>query len=253
MPLAVVAARGRPVTAASDRRVEVVAPIAALLPEGGLRRGTTVAVGSGPVPGATSLAVALVAGASAGGAWCAMVAMADLGLVAAAGMGVALDRLALVPDPGGQWPVVVAALLESAEIVVVRPPGRVRPADAGRLGARARERGSILVVLDPAGPRAGTWPEATDLRLVVTGSRWSGLGDGHGHLVAREVEVAVTGRRAAARERRGRLLLPGLSGAVEAAPLSGAPVSAAPVVGAPVSGARVSGAPVSAAPAARAG
>ncbi|HET9690863.1 MAG TPA: hypothetical protein VFP61_06900 [Acidimicrobiales bacterium] len=226
-PLSVVAARARPVTAAADRVLAVTPPLGALLPDGGVRRGSTVTVGRGTGVGATSLALALAAGASAAGGWCAAVALADLGLVAAAGLGVALERLALVPDPGAQWPVVTAALLESVDVVVVRPPGRVRDGDARRLTARARERGAVLVVLGPVGARAGAWPEAADLHLAVTDVTWQGLEQGHGHLVGRVAEVAVTGRRGAVRERRGRLLLPGATGAVEAAP--GAPPVAAPV------------------------
>lgn len=219
--LAVLAAKGQPVGAAATRLIEVGAGLAELLPEGGLRRGSTVAVGAGPVPGATSLTLALLSAASTAGAWCAAVAMPDLGLVAAAEMGVDLERLALVPHPGEQWPVVVAALLESADVVVVRPPGRVRPGDARRLVARARERGAVLVPLDPVGRRAGSWPEAPDVRLEVTGSTWSGLGVGHGYLQGRAVEVTVTGRRAAGRARSGWLRLPA-AGAVT-------PPAAAPV------------------------
>lgn len=216
MQLTVVATRTRPVTAAAERLLPVVAPLAGLLPDRALRRGSTVAVaGGGAGAAATSLAVALAAGPSAAGGWAAAVALPDLGLVAAAAMGVALERLALVPEPGAQWPVVVAALLESVDVVLVRPPGRVRPGDAHRLMARARERGAVLVVLDPAGRRAGVWP-ATDLRLAAEAVAWRGLGQGYGHLAARQVEVVVDGRRGAARARRGTVLLPGPSGAVEA-------------------------------------
>jgi hypothetical protein len=178
------------------------------------------------------LAVALAAGPSAAGGWAAAVALPDLGLVAAAAMGVALERLALVPHPGEQWPVVVAALLESVDVVLVRPPGRVRAGDARRLAARVRERGAVLVVLDPVGRRAGAWPEAPDLRLAADAVAWRGLGRGHGHLAARQVEVVVDGRRGAAQARRGTVLLPGPSGAVEA--LGGE--AAAPRVAAPASG-----------------
>ena len=43
--------------------------------------------------------------------------------VAAAEAGVALDRLALVPHPGPDWPTVVAALLDGVDIVVAAAPG----------------------------------------------------------------------------------------------------------------------------------
>ena len=101
-----------------------------------------------------------------------MVGVPSLGAETAAGLGVDLDRLALVPFPGTSWLEVVAALIEAVDIVVVRPPPRVFDADARRLAARVRQRGAVLVVL-------GQWP-GCELRLTVTGSQWTGLGAGHG-------------------------------------------------------------------------
>ena len=54
----------------------VVAPLARLLPAGGLRRGTTVAVAAGPA--ATSLLWAVLVEASAGGAWVGVVGRPDV-------------------------------------------------------------------------------------------------------------------------------------------------------------------------------
>ncbi len=221
--LAVLAARSAPAVPAADRLLKVSPVLAELLPERGLRRGSTVAVTTGRAPGATSLTLSLLAPASVAGAWCAVVGLPDLGLVAAAEIGVVLERLALVPDPGEQWPVVTAALLESVDIVVLRPTGKVRAGDARRLTARARERGAVLVILDPAG--GARWPEGADVRLEVRASVWSGLGYGHGHLQAREVEVMVTGRRGAARPRSGRVRF--APGCLPVAP-SGAPTAGVP-------------------------
>jgi hypothetical protein len=132
---------------------------------------------------------------------------------AAVELGVALERLALVPEPGVErWPVVVAALLDELDVVLAAPPARLRAPYARRLVARAREREGVLVVV---GSR-GLGPEAVDLQLAVTGSRWRGLGHGHGHLLSRQVEVVAHGRRAAARERRARLWLPAAGGGVVA-------------------------------------
>ena len=197
---------------AGQRVIEVPETLARVLPEGGLRRGSLVsveaAVPSGrAVSGGTALALALSAVATRSGSWCAAVGLPELGLVAAQQLGVCLDRFALVPRPGPQWAVVAAALLEGADLLLVRPPSVVSPGDARRLLARARERDAVLMV---AGSRR--WPEAAELRLQVVASSWTGLGQGRGYLGDREVEVAVTGRRAAARERRCRLLLPGPDG-----------------------------------------
>jgi hypothetical protein len=89
--------------------------------------------------------------------------------------------------------------------------GGVRPADARRLTARARERGAVVLQLGPGGP------DGADQALEVSASRWEGLGDGHGHLRARKVRVVRSGRGEAAQPRRVDLWLPGEGGAVEVA------------------------------------
>ncbi|HET7488555.1 MAG TPA: hypothetical protein VFJ85_11545 [Acidimicrobiales bacterium] len=181
---------------AGGRVLPVLPALAGLFPGEGLRRGSTVAVA-----GATSLVLALLAGPSAAGSWCAVVGLPTLGPAAAADVGVDLGRLALVPAPGGEWAAVAAALLDGLDVVVVRPPGRVRAADARRLAARARERGAVLVPLGP-------W-DGADLHLSVARSTWHGLAEGSGHLTSRLLEVVAEGRGAAARPRRARLWLPG--------------------------------------------
>jgi hypothetical protein len=190
-------------TLADERLLPVVPALRPLLPGRGLRRGTTVTVSR-----SAALALALVAGASAAGSWMAAVGLPDLGIVAAAETGIALERLVLVPTPGARaWPAVVAALLDAVDVVLVRSPARLPPAQARRLAARARERGAVLVPLGP-------WPEPADLRLAVTTSTWTGLGQGHGSLQARKVEVLVAGRGAASRERRVHLWLPSPDGSI---------------------------------------
>ena len=199
----------RPLTLANDRLLALPDALAPLFPGGGLRRGSTVVVQPGPAPGATTLALALVASASQTGSWCAVVGLPALGLVMAAGLGVSLERLALVPDPGSRWPAVAAALVDAVDIVLIQAGQRYRPGEARRLAARARERGAVLV------PVGDGWSESADLRLTVTAGAWQGLGQGHGHLRARPAMVAASGRGAAAQERRVQLWLPGPSGSVE--------------------------------------
>ena len=87
------------------------------------------------------------------------------------------------------------------DVVVVGSGAGVRAADARRLTARARERGAVLMVLE-GGATSPVWPDAVDLRWRVTAARWDGLGEGHGHLATRQVEVEVVGRGAATRPRR---------------------------------------------------
>jgi len=212
MEVAELLERARPVALAAQRALPVTPALTSLLP-GGLRRGSTVAIGTGAGTGAgaTSLLLALLAGASAEGSWVALVGMPEVGPEAAASMGIDLGRLALVPDPGEQWPAVVSALLDGIELVAVRLGGRLRPrpVEARRLAARARHQSSVLIV-------TGTpWPEGCDLSLDVVAGEWDGLGAGYGSLTRRRVEVAVGGRRAASRRRQAALWLPDESGRPE--------------------------------------
>ncbi|MGI8662955.1 MAG: hypothetical protein ACR2LQ_07060 [Acidimicrobiales bacterium] len=195
----------------------VTLAFSSLLPDG-LRRGTTVVVG-----GSTSLALALVAGPAAAGSWVAAVGISSLGLAAAHELGVDLAHLVLVAEPPKQqWATVVATLVDGLDIVVVRSSARVAGADARRLTARARERGSVLVIL-AAQKGLDAWPEAPDVSLTVTASAWEGLGEGHGHLRARRVTVEADGRRVYARPRRAELWLPAAGGGVAFATTQGEP------------------------------
>jgi hypothetical protein len=169
-----------------------------LLPASGLRRGSTVAVRS------ASVLLALLAEASRAGSWCAVVGLPALNPVAAAEMGLALDRLALVPHPSTEWTTAVGALLDGFDIVVAAPPGPVAPTIANRLAARARQRGSVLM---PAGPWVGEWPGA-DLTVEAVRGKWSGLGTGHGRLRGRELTVRAAGRGAASAPKQVTVWLP---------------------------------------------
>jgi hypothetical protein len=215
------AAMGRPVTLAGERLLPLPDALAGLFSEGGVRRGSTVSVAAAAGTGATSLALALTVSVTRGGAWVAAVGLPSLGLVAAAQLGAALERVALVPSAGEQWPVVAAALLDSVDMLLLAPQGRVHAGDARRLAARARERGAVLVVLPGTGSAAGRWPEAVDVCLTVDAARWGGLDGGAGHLRSRLVEVVATGRRAAGRPRHQQVWLPAPDGGIATAQARG--------------------------------
>jgi hypothetical protein len=155
-----------------------------------------------PGNGGTSLLLALLSAASRSGSWCAVVGVPALGALAAAESGIALDRLALVPNPGPDWPTVVAALIDGVDVVVTAVPETVSAGIAGRLVARARQRGSVLVPY-------GRW-DGADVTLQVTQGRWEGLGAGGGRLRRRRVTVLARGRGAAARPREVTLWMPGV-------------------------------------------
>jgi hypothetical protein len=209
------AERVRPVMLARDRQLPVLPALEPLFPGGALRRGSVVAVDAGPESGMTSLALALAAGPSQAGSWVAAVGLGSLGLLAAADMGVALDRLVLAtgtpvgggPDPSAvEWASLVAALVDGFDVVLVAagPGVRRRAADARRLVARVRERGAVLVTV------GGDLPgQPGNVRLTVTASRWEGLGEEEsGYLRRRRVSVAASGRGEASRPRQAELWLP---------------------------------------------
>jgi hypothetical protein len=175
--------------------------LASLFPDGGVRRGSTITVSGSP-----SLVLALTAQVSKNPGWCAEVGSPLLGSAAAVEAGVVLERFIRVAEPGQQWATVTASLLEAFDLVVVHPPARASQGDMRRLTARARERSAVLLV-------AGAW-EGAMVGLSVTGSRWQGLGEGHGYLRVREVEVQALGRGSAARPQRVKVWLPGVGGAV---------------------------------------
>jgi hypothetical protein len=187
--------------ARDDRLLPTVPALRPLLPDGGLRRGSTINVQG---TGVTSLAFALLAEASAAGAWCAAVGLNSLGLLAAHHTGLTLSRMVLVPDPGPDWPTIVAALLDAFEIVVLRPTGPTSARLQQRLTARIRERDRVLVTLGADAP-SGLSP---DVRLIGTTSVWEGLGWGFGHLRSRQLQVRAEGRRLAGRPRHATVWLP---------------------------------------------
>jgi len=186
-----------------------------LLPRGGLARGSVLAVAEFGL-----LCLALVAGASADGAWCGIAGVPEAGVLAAAGLGLDAERTLLVPDPGDAWPQVVASLLDGCELVVLRPPAQAPAQVRQRLEATLRRRRGVLLV-------TGDWPGA-QVRLRVITQGWTGLGDGHGRLRACCAEVMADGRGEAALTRTRWLWLPAEDGSITAADPADVPIADIP-------------------------
>lgn len=181
--------RVRPVALASDRRLPVTGALHELLPGGGLRRGSTVAVEG---PGATSVLVDLLAATTRAGEWAALIDDLTVSVPALVEAGAVLDRLAVVHRvPGSRRAVVASTLLEGMGLVAVGPGSRPSRSDRRRLAARAREQGSVLVMVGPGA-------EQVALRIRAGGSRWRW---DSGRLTGRELLVEVEGRGRASRHR----------------------------------------------------
>lgn len=216
------------VTSASERRVgpgaERVLPVAVelreALPWPGLRRGAVIS--AGPGPGGLSLLLAAAARATIEGAWCGVIGVPDLGVLAAAELDVQLGRLVLVPDPGPEPLRVLGQLAEGVEVLLAGGPwlARVTPMQAQRITARLRQRGAVLLVRGP-------WPGAdVTWRTRVVGV--DGLGQGHGRIRGRRLMVEAVGR-SLGRARRLELMLPTAGGGLSAvAAVASAPGAAPP-------------------------
>jgi hypothetical protein len=183
---------------AGDRLITVAGPIGRSLPAGGLRRGSTVALDGPPGAGSTTVALHLAAATTSVGEWAAVVDPdATLGARAAAEAGVALERCAVVRCvPPDRWLAVVSALIDGVAFVAASVPAGLRPGDARRLTARARERATVLVALGP-------WPAEAALRIHAYGRDWSGLTLGEGLLANAGLDVRVEGTAVRAEVRAG--------------------------------------------------
>lgn len=185
-----------------------------LLPDGGLRVGSAYSISPSP-----SLLGALLAPPSQKGSWCAIIGMPTIGVEAMSDLGVDLERLVLVPDPGQRWLTVATALSEVIPIIAVHPRSRVADADVARLNARLRDRGCTLLV-------TAAWPQS-EATIKVETTEWHGLGSGWGLLSDRTVTLRASGRRFES-GRRVRVQMPTSLGRVDAAPAPLRPMTALP-------------------------
>lgn len=183
------------VEADTVRVLPAAAELEQLLPWPGIRRGATVAA-----IGSMSLTMTLLAGGMSQGSWAAVVGVPTFGALAASEHGIALERLALIRDPGPDWAAVVSALIDGVDLVVVATAPGVPEATTRALMARARQRGCVLIPTSP-------WPHS-DLVIERISQNWTGIGAGHGRLKQQTVSLRAVGRGRAGRPRTATLQLP---------------------------------------------
>lgn len=189
----------------SEERLLPVPPaLEPVLPGGGLLAGAVYSISP-----SLSLVFALMSAASHRGSWCAAIGMPDLGVEAAAAAGIDLSRLVLVPDPGPRWLAVVSALAEIVPLIAVHPSAPPRDAEAARLAARLRDRGSTVLA-------TSSWPQGEGL-ISIHDPQWEGIGTGWGLLSDRLVTVTAQ-TRTRPRPQSVRVQLPGRGGGVDQAP-----------------------------------
>lgn len=180
----------------------VPAPVAELLPRGGLVPGSVAAVS-----GAMTLPVALLAAATASGATAALVGLPQLNLAMAADLGADLSRIAVVSEPGVDRLEVAAVLLDGIDLVMVGTD-RVMPSRARVLSGRARRQATTLLAVGAP----DVWPgAAVRMEAQVAGYRHLPLRrNGYGRIGGLQVDIRVAGSGIVPRGVRCELVAPGI-------------------------------------------
>lgn len=217
---------------ARERTLAVLPAFEPLLPGAVLQRGSVVACEGSA---AATLALALAARPSQEGVWVAVAGFPDVGMEAAAELGVVLARLVMVTEPAAgfndaTWADVLAAMIDGFDVLLLGPGTlRVRTGTARRLMARAQARGAVIVTV---GANAAF---ASDLRFEVTQASWQGLGEGCGVAHGRRALVQLAGRRVP-RPQHAELLLPAANGQIDVGQPVVGPANGQIDVGQPVVG-----------------
>ncbi|MGB0114961.1 MAG: hypothetical protein WBP59_17205 [Ilumatobacteraceae bacterium] len=195
LDLAALTDRVAPLSLARERTLPVHESLAPLFHEGALVRGRTISCQGAA---ATSTALSLIAPAIAAGAWLAVIDLPTIGLDAACELGVPLERIVAVDTGaiagattgrGAAWVDVVAAAADGFDVLLLQVPDGLDAGSMRKLATRLRRREVVAVVLGDPGQMD------CDGVLRTDAPRWSGLGDGHGHLRDRQVVVEASGRR----------------------------------------------------------
>ena len=173
--VALVKDRAAGVGATGQNSFAVPKALEQLLPQG-LPRGSVCCV-----EGSTTVLLALAAQVTQQEGWTAFVGTTDINFVAAQDLGMKLERVIVVPEPGGHVPEIMATLIDGMDLVVVGQQLGLTSRQQSRLTARARERGTTILV-------AGQWPGAR-LHLYGRAGQWQGANQGLGRLTTCQYRV----------------------------------------------------------------
>ncbi len=199
--------------AGAHTALPVPAPLAPVLPMRGLERGRVHGVTG---DAAASLVYALVAAASAEGAWCAFVDMPHAGLRAAHEHGVALERVVCIDtDRSLSWGRVVGALTDGIDIIVARDPV-CTAAEARKVASRVKAQGAVLIIQGVVQSARGAVQSAQSFPLDVLFTARTQSWSFGACALERTVRVTAEGRKIPA-ARGVTVLLPSASGAVAGA------------------------------------
>ncbi|GAA2014735.1 porin [Brevibacterium samyangense] len=176
-------------------------PLHPVFVRGGLPRGEIVQMTGDR---ALTFALASVAALTRDDLWTCAIGLGEPAVATLTDLGIDLGHFVNLATPTQDWLRVTSILVESFDVLLVRPGYRTTATERSRLAAKVRERRSSIVVLEPF---AGTTEQ-----LTVSAGHWDGTAHGAGRLEHCTVTVhsSRTGSHA--------LLLPGPSGRVQAAP-----------------------------------
>ena len=223
-----------PLVLAKEQLIAVPPPFQDLLPAVGLQRGwATSVVGS---PAGRVFAWALLSELTRSGGWIATVDVSGINLTAANEVGLSIERVLVVSGTDAQnWAPTMGALVGAVDVIVYGAPRhRIQPSTFRKLMSRCRERGTVLMQLpDRRHATKGGLPVEADVSFDVCPVGWSGLGDGHGRLASRAINVTASGRRIPGQPRKGTFMVPDACGTVR-------PISAPPTPTVPLSAALTS-------------
>lgn len=207
-----------PMVLAAEQVLPVPDVFEPLLPGTGLQRGWITRVEGDP--SARALAWAMLGEVTTSGGWIAAVNISGISLAAAREVGVAIERVLVVTSPNDStWSATVGALIGSVDVVMFgTPQRRVAPSEHRRMASRARERGSVLMELATSSTTSTTTRGRYssqleyDISFVARPVEWEGLGEGHGCLRSRALDVEVSGRRIGGGSRQAQFELPAVDG-----------------------------------------